>query len=603
MRLCTSLLGAAAAVIVLLGLELFLTASVAQAQSQNFEYTTRIRPWQLDNAKLAKAFDTIQAAGVSTVDVEVPWAYVDQGDRGKAQRTYDWYQPDRVVKAAEDRGMKVTFLLTQTPDWVHPDLENTVSSKVARVWTPPRGSTELQHWSNFVRDVASRYKGQVMHYEMWNEPNHKSFWRHDSTPDAAEYVPLLRAAYLAAKETDPQATVVSGGLSTNDLGYLRKYYETAKTYSDASSNRYFFDVLGLHPYSYNRSPDYTKAADWDPRASKAVPEGCNNKPELESCQDQNFLGFERMKRLMEGQGDEGKNLFLSEYGHPTSSSFGNPGTPDDRRALYLKRAYEGAKNISYVEGMSWYAYHPTQGDPAAWTLVDADFDPSLSFRAYKQTTGAETSNVKVAITIPTTVSGTYLIKPQVDNLPASSISRWELYVDGALVGEQATSPLELDTSRVGTGTHKVMVAAYTTEGSVWHSNIAEFTPTISTVKPANEATGVERSTNGMATFSEEMDQTTLTGSNVKLYQKYWYKVRKKKGKKIRRVWTYRWVPVSAEVSYDAASRTVTLDPYGTSSTLLAPNSIHLVAISTGVKDEAGNALSQSYSWTFTTGSN
>ena len=60
--------------------------------------------------------------------------------------------------------------------------------------------------------------------------------------------------------------------------------------------------------------------------------------------------------------------------------------------------------------------------------------------------------------------------------------------------------------------------------------------------------------------------------------------------------------MSAQVSYDATNKTVTVDPYGTTETLLAPNRSHRVLISTGAKDQAGNALAQNHSWTFTTGS-
>jgi hypothetical protein len=82
-----------------------------------------------------------------------------------------------------------------------------------------------------------------------------------------------------------------------------------------------------------------------------------------------------------------------------------------------------------------------------------------------------------------------------------------------------------------------------------------------------------------------------------VYQRVRKKIRRHG--KVRRVW--RWVPVSAEMSYDTASKTVTLNPYGTSETLLAPSRSHRVVISTGAKDKAGHALAQNYSWTFTTG--
>ena len=57
--------------------------------------------------------------------------------------------------------------------------------------------------------------------------------------------------------------------------------------------------------------------------------------------------------------------------------------------------------------------------------------------------------------------------------------------------------------------------------------------------------------------------------------------------------------MSAQVGYDVASRTVTLDP---ESDLLVANINYLAVVTTGVKDKAGNTLAQNYSWTFTTGS-
>jgi hypothetical protein len=126
--------------------------------------------------------------------------------------------------------------------------------------------------------------------------------------------------------------------------------------------------------------------------------------------------------------------------------------------------------------LSWYAYHPIpSGDPIEWAIVDENFNPTLTYRAYKQVTGAEASNVGLTINLPETVSGTYSIDPQLTNLRASDVSRWELYVDGELTAEQPTLPIEWDTRNASIERHKVTVAAYTTEGSVWHSNIDETT--------------------------------------------------------------------------------------------------------------------------------
>ncbi|MCA1718149.1 MAG: Ig-like domain-containing protein [Actinobacteria bacterium] len=113
----------------------------------------------------------------------------------------------------------------------------------------------------------------------------------------------------------------------------------------------------------------------------------------------------------------------------------------------------------------------------------------------------------------------------------------------------------------------------------------------------NGQTGVSLGTNVTATFSEAMMSNTINTSTVQLYQKYWYLRKKKRKGKIRRVWTYRWVPVSASVSCDSSCTTATLDPTNP----LVANTNYLAAVTTGAKDASGSALAQAKYWTFTTG--
>jgi alpha-tubulin suppressor-like RCC1 family protein len=113
-------------------------------------------------------------------------------------------------------------------------------------------------------------------------------------------------------------------------------------------------------------------------------------------------------------------------------------------------------------------------------------------------------------------------------------------------------------------------------------------PIVSSTTPTSGATGVRRGSSPTATFSEEMNPDTLTTSTVKLSV-----YNKKKG---------RYVLVSnTTVRCDSPCYTVTLDPYGTSSTLLAANAKYKVTITTGAKDATGDALAQNKAWTFTTG--
>ena len=107
-------------------------------------------------------------------------------------------------------------------------------------------------------------------------------------------------------------------------------------------------------------------------------------------------------------------------------------------------------------------------------------------------------------------------------------------------------------------------------------------------------TGWGRGTNIMATFSEEMDESTLTTQTIKL-------INTATGRRVNNV----------VVSYNEETKTVMLDPFGpTSTTQLAKNTKYKVTVTTGAKNLAGISLDQNpsalgnqpKSWTFTTAS-
>jgi large repetitive protein len=105
-------------------------------------------------------------------------------------------------------------------------------------------------------------------------------------------------------------------------------------------------------------------------------------------------------------------------------------------------------------------------------------------------------------------------------------------------------------------------------------------PTITGVSPTSGATGVSTGANVTATFSEAMDAATITTNTVQLRDP-----------------ASNLVP--ATVTYDAPSKTVTLDPTAS----LAPLTTYAVTIkggANGVKDLAGNPLSADTTWSFTT---
>ena len=105
-------------------------------------------------------------------------------------------------------------------------------------------------------------------------------------------------------------------------------------------------------------------------------------------------------------------------------------------------------------------------------------------------------------------------------------------------------------------------------------------PTVTGVLPAEDAAGVPPATSVNATFSEPMEASTISGTTFRL---------RDAGGAV----------VQAAVSYDAASRTATLDPSGD----LADSTRYTATVSGGTggaADRSGNTLAADRTWSFTT---
>jgi hypothetical protein len=100
-------------------------------------------------------------------------------------------------------------------------------------------------------------------------------------------------------------------------------------------------------------------------------------------------------------------------------------------------------------------------------------------------------------------------------------------------------------------------------------------PKVISVKPTEDATRVARGVDVTATFSEDMLDSSINTTTFELFR-----IKKRSTTKI-----------DATVSYDATTRTATLNPFGSSTTLLARGTYKAV-VTTGAKDLAGNQLDQ-----------
>lgn len=120
-------------------------------------------------------------------------------------------------------------------------------------------------WAAFVYQAVARYRpgglasqqvagwpsGRgVRAWEIWNEPDLTFFW----SGTATDYARLLKVAAIAARQADPQARILFGGLAIFEKPNWLREVLTALQNDPAPDLRdafgWYFDVLPIHSYSY-----------------------------------------------------------------------------------------------------------------------------------------------------------------------------------------------------------------------------------------------------------------------------------------------------------------------------------------------------------------
>ncbi len=306
-------------------------------------------------------------AGFTWVKQLFPWAYVE----GDLQGQFEWEEPDRIVEAVNRAGLKLIARLDMQPAWARSD-------RVFPVVGPP---DRVADWGDFVYAVTRRYKGRIAAYEVWNEPNLAREWG-GRPPSAAEYVRLLQVAHQAVKLGDPDALVITGGLSpTTDLSagaradvvYLQEMYAAG-----AKGN---FDLLGVHAAGFKAPPET------DPADVARDPTLSNQDPSPEELRRvYAFRHVEDLRRVMEQNGDGDRRIAILETGWTSDPRPESPyrwhSVTEQEKADYLVRAVQYARDH----------WRPWLGPVIVWTLADPAW-------------GANQEQVYWAITNPTAHRG------------------------------------------------------------------------------------------------------------------------------------------------------------------------------------------------------
>lgn len=179
---------------------------------------------------------TIPIGSVRLWDNQTSWSSIE-----KAQGNFDWTNLDTAVATAQKNGVNdFLMVLAGTPAWASDDMS---AGGVAGVLPGGAGMPrDFSWWDNWVRQVATRYKGKINNYQVWNEANLSTF----STGSPEEMADLTKRAYDIIKQVDPGATVVAPSTGTRLGGPFKKFYEP---YLQAlKAKGWPIDVFAAHTY-------------------------------------------------------------------------------------------------------------------------------------------------------------------------------------------------------------------------------------------------------------------------------------------------------------------------------------------------------------------
>ena len=270
---------------------------------------------EVEHWKQEKTLQMAREAGITWIKQQFSWEEIEPQRKGE----FDWAKYDRIVDLAEQYGMQIIARLDRPPDWTRQD--NRFKTR------PP---DDLADYGDFVYAFVERYRGRVGYVQIWNEPNLTAEWGFERV-DAVAYTRLLEVAYRRAKEADPGIVVLSAPLAItledasmrgnhNDLIYLEQMYQAG-----AGDH---FDILSANAFGLDLPPE-------DPPAPDRL----------------NFRRVELQREIMERYGDEGKPVWINEYGwNSAPASF-----PDE--ILIWERVTEAQQADYTVRGIAWARQH------------------------------------------------------------------------------------------------------------------------------------------------------------------------------------------------------------------------------------------------------
>jgi hypothetical protein len=314
----------------------------------------------------------VPIAGVRLWDTQTSWATTNI-----SAGNYDWTSFDFRVNQALNNKVDILYDFGRTPSWAQCASSNTTCGSgnttiVCAYSTIPSeggtgecfppidlnvdGSGTNQHWIDWVTAVATRYKGKISYYEIWNEPNIPQMWQ-GTDAQLVRMAGDARCIVIGDKGCNPVISYPQKGIDpaaklltpayTNPVSDIATYLTT--TVSGVGAGASLADVIAFHGYP-----------------------GANPAEHVVNI-------FDKLNSILAGQALKTVPVFDTEGSWGASN--GVPVITDpDQQAAFTAR-YLLVQQSAGIQRLYWYGWDLANGDGTLWTGSSL----TLAGVAYQQT--------------------------------------------------------------------------------------------------------------------------------------------------------------------------------------------------------------------------
>ncbi len=289
--------------------------------SANVKATEQIQGVSIHANKYNKSADDIlrliKSSGFDSVRQDLTWNDIES-IKGKYSIPEKLRIKDQIIQDSEKYGVSPMVILNY-------------GNKNYNNGNYPTSEDDIKAFADYSKWVATRYKGKVHYYEIWNEWTVGTGMKgKGEIPSSDVYLKLVKETSDAIRSIDPDAKLLAG--SINPLSPTGRRLNVSDTlwFKELISKGIlnYIDGISVHPYSFLNADKSLRNPEYN----------------LKKIEDfYNSISSDNNKKIP---------IYITEVGVPTHS--GQGGVDQAEAADFTVKYSLLARTKSYIKGVWWY---------------------------------------------------------------------------------------------------------------------------------------------------------------------------------------------------------------------------------------------------------